>query len=191
MAAASTAAHQEAPSLRRPSPPVAKGALLPVIKLAPDFTLKSQTGHPVNLADLRGKVVLLDFFYASCPDICPLITSKMAALQRRLNRQGVLGRKVVLLSASLDPVKDTVDAVRHYAKGVRALPGGWFFLRGDESEVTRLLREYDVWVRPAPNGSFDHSIRIYLIDQQGHIREIYSDNFLSVAQVLLDIQSLL
>ncbi|MGH7410939.1 MAG: SCO family protein, partial [Candidatus Methylomirabilis sp.] len=89
-AAASSPAHQEPPSLRRPSPPVAKGAFLPVIKLAPDFTLTSQTGHPVRLADLRGKVVLLDFFYASCPDICPLITGKMAALQRRLNTQGVL-----------------------------------------------------------------------------------------------------
>lgn len=190
-AAASSPAHQEAPSLRHPPLPAAKGAFLPVIKLAPDFTLTSQTGHPVRLADLRGKVVLLDFFYVSCPDFCPLITGKMATLQRRLNTQGLLGRKVVLLSASLDPVKDTVEVLRRYAMAVQTVPGGWFFLRGNESEVTRLLLEYDVWVRPSPNGSFDHSMRIYLIDRQGHIREIYSYNFFSVEQVLLDIQSLL
>ena len=190
-AAAPTAAHQQAPSPPRPSPPLTRGSFLPVIRLAPDFTLTSQAEQPVHLAELRGKVVLLDFFYASCPDVCPLITGKMAALQRRLKRQGRLGKEVVLLSASFDPVKDTLEALRRYAKGAQAVPGGWFFLRGSETEITRLLQEYDLWIRPSPDGSYDHSMRIYLIDRQGRIREIYSYNFFSVEQVLLDIHSLL
>ena len=189
--AAPTAAHQQAPSSRRPSPPHTRGAFLPVIGLAPDFTLTSQAGRPVHLADLRGRVVLLDFFYASCPDVCPLITGRMTALQRRLKRQGLLGRKVVLLSATLDPIRDTHETLRRYARASRAEPGGWFFLRGSATEMGSFLRGYDVWVKPQPDGSFDHSMRIYLIDREGRIREIYNYNFFSVEQALLDIQSLL
>lgn len=190
MAAALAAAHQEAPSPPRAQSPLAKRAFLPIIKLAPDFALTSHTGHPVLLAGLRGKVVLLDFFYASCPDVCPLMSAKLGALQRRLKHLGVLGKEVVLLSASFDSVRDTTEALRDYAKGMRALPGGWFFLRGDSAEVSRLLQQYDVWVKPYSDGSFDHSMRIYLIDRQGRIREIYNYNFFTVEQVVLDIQSL-
>ncbi len=191
MAAASTAAHQAAPLPSAVSAPLARRAFLPVIRLAPDFTLTSHAGQPVRLADLRGKVVLLDFFYASCPDFCPVTSARLATLQRRLKSQGLLGKEVVLLSASFDSLRDMPEALRDYAKSVRALPKGWLFLRGDPAEVTHLLREYDVWVRPHPNGSFDHSMRIYLIDRQGRIREIYSYTFFTVEQVLLDIQSLL
>lgn len=191
LAASGAAADQGAPSLRSATPPLAKTAFLPVIKLAPDFTLMSQSGQPVHLSDLRGKVVLLDFFYASCPDICPLITAKMAKLRRRLSHQGMLGKQVVLLSASFDPGKDTPEALRRYAKGVAAEPGSWFFLRGNDSEVIHVLRDYDVWVKRYPDGSFDHSMRLYLIDRQGRIREIYNYNFFTIEQALLDIQSLL
>ena len=191
MAAAGAAAHQEAPFLSEAPPPLAKRAIFPIIKLAPDFTLTSQTGHPVHLTDLRSKVVLLDFFYASCPDACPLISAKLGALQRRLKDLGVLGKKVVLLSVSFDSLRDTPEALRGYAKAARALEGGWFFLRGDSAEVGRLLQQYDVWVKSYPDGSFDHSMRVYLIDRRGRIREIYNYDFMTVEQVILDVQSLL
>jgi len=191
LAVASATAHQQAPSdTTTPAPPAGSG-FLPVIKLAPNFALQTQAGRPMQLSDLRGKVVLLDFFYASCPDFCPLIAGKMGTLQRRLKQQGILGREVVLLSASFDPDRDTLDALGRYAKTMRAEPGGWFFLRGADAEVSRLLRDYDVWVKPSPDGSFDHSMRIYLIDREGRIREIYNYTFFSVEQVLLDIRSLL
>lgn len=190
MAAAVAAAHQEATFPSGAQPPLAKRAFLPIIKLAPDFALTSHTGHPVSLADLRGKVVMLDFFYASCPDVCLLVSAKLAVLQRRLKNLGVLGKEVVLLSASFDSLRDTPEVLREYARGMRALPGGWFFLRGDSAAVSRLLQQYDVWIKPYPDGSFDHSMRIYLIDRQGRIREIYNYNFFTVEQVLLDIQSL-
>ncbi|MGH7428363.1 MAG: SCO family protein, partial [Candidatus Methylomirabilaceae bacterium] len=122
---------------------------------------------------------------------CPVIAGKMGTLQRRLKQQGVLGRDVVLLSASFDPEKDTLDVLRRYAKTARAEPGGWFFLRGDDADVSRLVQDYDVWVKRSPDGSFDHSMRIYLIDREGRIREIYNYTFFSVEQVLLDIRSIL
>jgi cytochrome oxidase Cu insertion factor (SCO1/SenC/PrrC family) len=173
-------------------PPVpAKRAVLPVIKPAPDFLLVSHTAEPIRLADLRGKVVVLDFFYASCPDLCPLATARLARLQRRLHRAGLLGRRVVLLSATLDPARDTEAVLRAQAEATGAKPGGWLFLRGGPSELDRLLAAYDVWTRRAPDGSIDHSMRIYLIDREGRIREIYSYSFFTVEQALLDIASLL
>ena len=57
---------------------------LPVIGAAPQFTLTSQDGKPVALADLRGKVVTVTFIYTECPDICPLLTQKMVHVQDEL-----------------------------------------------------------------------------------------------------------
>jgi protein SCO1/2 len=59
---------------------------LPVIGPAPPFTLTSQDGMPVALADLRGKVVALSFIYTGCPDICPMLTQKMVDVQDALGR---------------------------------------------------------------------------------------------------------
>jgi protein SCO1/2 len=185
-----TAHQQPPPGTGTPAPLPSKG-FLPVIKLAPNFALHTQEGRSMRLSDLRGKVVLLDFFYASCPDFCPAVTGKMATLQRRLKRQGLLGREVVLLSASFDPRRDTLDGLRRYASAMRADPGGWYFLRGGDAETGKLVQDYDVWVKPSPDGSFDHSMRIYLIDREGRIREIYNYTFFSVEQALLDIRSLL
>jgi protein SCO1/2 len=191
MAVASATAHQQAPARTGSPLPLTSAGSLPVIKVAPNFALHSHADQPIQLSDLRGKVVLLDFFYASCPDICPVVTAKMGTLQRRLKQQGVLGRDVVLLSASFDPERDTPEALRRYAKMVRAEPGGWLFLRGADAEISRVVQGFDVWVKPSSDGSFDHSMRIYLIDRDGRIREIYNYTFFSVEQVLLDIRSLL
>ncbi len=191
MAVASAAAHQQAPSGPITRAPLPSRGFLPVIKLAPNFALQTQSGQPIRLSDLRGKVVLLDFFYTTCPDFCPVVTAKIGTLQRRLKQQGVLGKEVVLISATFDPERDTLDALQRYARMVRAEPGGWFLARGGDAEVSRLLQDYDVWVKRSPDGSFDHSMRIFLIDREGRIREIYNYTFFSVEQALLDIRSLL
>jgi len=128
--------------------------------------------------------------YTSCTDTCPLITGKLALLQRRLRERKLLGREVVLLTVTFDPERDTREVLQRYARGFRADPSGWFFLRGTPEETRRLLTLYDVWVRPAPDGEFDHSDRIFLIDQAGRIREIYSQRLFSPESVLDDILSL-
>jgi protein SCO1/2 len=128
--------------------------------------------------------------YASCTDACPLITGKLALLQRRLQQQTLLGSRVVLLTVTFDPERDSREVLQRYARGFRADPSGWFFLRGTPDETRRLLALYDVWVRPAPDGEFDHSDRIFLIDQAGRIREIYSQRLFSPESALGDILSL-
>ncbi|MBI4611494.1 MAG: SCO family protein [Candidatus Rokubacteria bacterium] len=164
---------------------------LPVIRDAPPFALDRADGRRVRLADLRGKVVVLAFIYTSCTDTCPLISGKLATLQRRLQDKKLLRDRVVILSITFDPGRDRPEVLQRYAKGFRADPEGWLFLRATEAETQRLLREFDVWVRPAPDGEFDHADRIFLIDQAGRIREIYNQRLLAVKWVLRDVLSLL
>jgi hypothetical protein len=87
---------------------------LPVIGPAPPFTLTSQDGKEVALADLRGKVVAVTFIYTGCPDVCPLLTDKMARVQDELG--AVFGAKVAFISITLDPENDTPAVLRDYAR---------------------------------------------------------------------------
>lgn len=167
------------------------GGYLPVIREAPPFTLERSDGRQLSLAELRGKVAVMALVYASCTDACPLITGKLALLQQRLRERKLLGKEVVLLTVTFDPERDSREVLQRYARGFRADPSGWFFLRGTPEETRRLLAAYDVWVRPTPDGEFDHSDRIFLIDQAGRIREIYSQRLFSPESALDDILSLL
>lgn len=166
------------------------GGYLPVIREAPPFALERSDGGQLRLADLRGKVAVMAPVYTSCTDTCPLITGKLALLQRRLQQQKLLGARAVILTVTFDPERDTREVLQRYARGFRADPNGWFFLRGTPEETRRLLATYDVWVRQAPDGEFDHSDRIFLIDQAGRIREIYSQRLFSPESALSDILSL-
>jgi len=92
----------------------AAGGELPMIGgAAPGFALTAQDGRPLALADLRGKVVVVDFVFASCADSCPLQTARLAGLQGRLGKD--FGPGVVFVSISVDPERDTPAVLRHYA----------------------------------------------------------------------------
>ena len=164
---------------------------LPVIRQAPPFTLERSDGAQIRLSDLRGKVAIVAFVYTSCTDTCPLMSGKLAILQRRLQEKKLLRDRVMIVSITFDPRRDTREVLQRYANGFGADPEGWLFLRGSAAETAHLLAEYDVWVRPAPDGEFDHADRIFLIDQAGRIREIYNQRLFSVEWVLRDALSLL
>src|SRR5467141_2759697 len=113
---------------------------LPVIGPAPPFTLTSQDGAPVALADLRGKVVALAFIYTGCPDICPMLTQKMVDVQDALGAE--FGAKVAFVSITLDPERDTPEVLNDYAQFWGAKPEGWTFLTGSPEAVRDVTRRY-------------------------------------------------
>lgn len=189
MAAAPAAAHQPEPAVRPADPALSATPRLPVIKPAPDFTLLDPEGWPVRLSGLRGHVVLVSFIYTRCTAACPLLTAQMARLQERLKHGGAV--PVRLLTVTVDPARDSADALRTYAQRFRADQGGWRFLRHEPEQLAPMLAAYDEWTRPFPNGEIDHPARLYLIDRQGRIREIYSLGFFDERQAYLDIQALL
>jgi protein SCO1/2 len=134
---------------------------------APDFALVDQDGRSVSLASLRGRVLLLDFVYTNCPGPCPILTSTHVAVQRALPRE--LAAKVHFVSISLDPVRDTPEAMRAYATARGADLASWSFLGGEPDAVADVLERYGVGAKPGPNGEVDHLVITYLIDADGRV----------------------
>jgi protein SCO1/2 len=144
---------------------------LPVIGLAPPFTLTSQNSMPVALADFRGKVVALSFIYTGCPDICPMLTQKMADVQEALG--AAFGAKVVFLSITLDPERDTPEVLKDYAQFWGAKLDGWTFLTGSPEAVRDVTRRYGVFFAKKEDGSVDHTQLTTLVDADGQMRVQY------------------
>ena len=134
---------------------------------APDFALVDQDGKPVALADLRGKTLLLDFVYTHCPGPCPILTGRHVAVQRALPAE--LAERVRFVSISLDPERDTPEALRSYASARGADLARWSFLTGEADVVADVLQRYGVGAKPGKNGEIDHLVITYLIDREGRI----------------------
>jgi protein SCO1/2 len=171
---------------------------------APSFRLNDQYGRPFASEELAGKVVLVDFIYTSCSDICPLLSEQMRTIQERLREAEQLGNRVALVSFTVDPRRDSPDALRAYADRYRADPEAWRFLTGPERELMAVIVEgFHVGVQPTPpkalaesnaadGGGYEvlHSGRVILIDRAGRIRAYYDTRDLDVDQVVRDIRTL-
>lgn len=134
---------------------------------APDFALIDQDGKSVSLASLRGHVLLLDFVYTHCPGPCPILTGRNVAVQRALPPE--LAEQVRFVSISLDPARDTPEAMRAYATARGADLARWSFLTGDTDAVVDVLERYGVGAKPGKNGEIDHLVITYVIDAEGRI----------------------
>jgi protein SCO1/2 len=172
--------------------PPARAAHLAAIRPVPDFALITEKGQVLRLADLKGQVLLVSFIFTTCNGSCPATTHRMAQVQEALKarRLGPDGR-VRLLSITLDPARDTPDALSRYMRLYDVDPANWTFLTGPAADVAKVIAAWGMWVRPAANGQLDHPSRIFLVDPRGRIREIYNLNFLKPAWVVEDVQALL
>lgn len=155
---------------------------------APDFALTRQDGARVALADLRGKVVVVTFIYATCTDTCPLLTAKLVGIQRKL---GTDGARVRFVAITVDPERDTPEALRRYAEGHGAKPPGWVFLTGTEKEIGEVARRYGIYVKKRPAGDVDHTFLTSLIDGEGVLRVQYQGVRFDPGEFLRDLRSLL
>jgi len=141
----------------------------------PDFSLTERDGSNMNLGQLRGKVWVADFMYTSCTDTCPLQTAMMAKLQEEFAGKPNLQ----LVSFSVDPERDTPEALTAYAARYRADAKRWYFLTGQRDRILRLVQEgfhLAVAALPdgnEPSGTIPHSPRFVLIDKQARIRGYY------------------
>src|SRR5581483_1242075 len=106
-----------------------KAALLAIGQTVPDFTLTDQNNRQTSLSDFAGKVVAVTFIYTRCPlpDYCFRLSSNFEQLQRRFRDR--LGRDLVLLSITFDPVHDTPEVLEKYAETWKSA-AGWHFLTG-------------------------------------------------------------
>jgi protein SCO1/2 len=177
-----------------PALPTAGGGRSPlaVIRAAPAFVLTDQAGDPARFDDLRGKVAVVSFVFTTCSGTCPATTHRMSQLQEALKANGQWkDGRVRLVSVTLDPERDTPEALRNYMRLYDLDPAGWSFLTGAPDAVNRMIASWGMWARPAPNGQLDHPSRIFLLDTRGRIREIYDLTFFKPAWVLEDVRALL
>jgi protein SCO1/2 len=138
---------------------------------APDFALVDQDGAPRTLSELRGKAVLLDFIFTHCTGPCPILTSSHVTLQRSLAPE--LRARSAFVSISLDPVRDTPEALRQYARRRGAELDHWWFLTGPAADVQDVVRRYGVGTAREPEGELQHLVVSFLIDPQGRIARRY------------------
>ena len=144
---------------------------LPKIGPAPGFTLTSQDGAPITLADFRGKVVAVTFIYASCSDTCPVLTALMAYVQDQLGQD--FGARVAFVSITVDPEHDTPEVLKEYAQAFGANPAGWSFLTGTSDAIRDVTRRYGVFASKSANGAVDHTFLTSIIDRRGILRVQY------------------
>ena len=155
--------------MRRPEPP-------PVMGQVPDFTLVNRDGRTVQRADLAGRPWIADFIFTRCPASCPMMTARMARLDREL--PGDL--ELRLVSFSVDPEHDTPAVLERYAESFKA-PARWLFLTGNGERIYRLSKEgFKLGVDAASQTSgaetaepILHSTRFVLVDGKGRIRGYY------------------
>jgi protein SCO1/2 len=160
----------------------------------PEFTLTERDGSLVSLQQLRGKIWVADFIYTSCTDTCPLQSAMMAKLQQEYATKP----DFQLVSFTVDPERDTPQALTTYATKYQADGKRWYFLTGQRDRIVRLVEEgfhLAVATFPSdtdPSGVIGHSPRFVLVDKDAHIRGYY-DSRESEAFVRLknDIDSLL
>jgi protein SCO1/2 len=173
-------------------PGAAPSPRLAVIQPAPAFDLITHAGGTLRSADLRGKVVLVGFIFTTCSGTCPATTHRMGQIQQALKARGLdRDGRVQLVSITLDPARDTPEALRRYMRLYDVEPGNWTFLTGETQQVMATVAAWGMWAKPAANGQLDHPSRVFLVDTQGRVREIYSLEFLKPKWVLDDVELLL
>ncbi len=150
------------------------------------FRLTDQDGKPFRFAAARGKLTLVTFVFTACPDVCPLLTAKFAAIQRTLDAKQV--NDYLLLTITTDPERDSAAVLKEYAGRFKADFRHWSFLTGTRSELAKVWRNFRVNVTKTQSGDVNHTTLTTLIDRQGKRRVDYYGDKWQDREVLKDIQ---
>ncbi|MCB9263280.1 MAG: SCO family protein [Flavobacteriales bacterium] len=136
-----------------------------------DFHLKDQTGREVSLADFKDKIIVANFFYASCPKICPKMNSNLKLVVDQFAEHP----DVVFLSHTVDPENDSVSVLADYAKAYGYPTSKWYFLTGDKDEIYDLGLNHYHAATPEGDGKTDffHSTMVFTVDPKGRMREYF------------------
>ena len=154
----------------------------------PAVPLVDQNGNQVSLASFKGKPVLIDFVYTSCPGPCSVLTSKLVSVAQDLGTQ--LGQKVTMISLTLDPEHDTPKALKDYAERLGADRSGWLFLTGKPQDVDRVLAAYNLRRMREADGSVTHMETMFLLGPDGRQRRIYNGEEVKAAVLSAEAEQL-
>lgn len=139
-----------------------------VFHVVPDITLIDQDSQVMRLSEQDAKIYLSDFFFTSCPSICPKVTKQMLRLYDRYKDDD----RVLLISHTIDQRHDSVTVLKRYAHNLEVDTDKWKFVTGQKDSIFHLADQYFVSVVEDPSApkGFDHSGRIILLDKDRHVR---------------------
>ncbi len=155
-----------------------------------NFSYLDQEGKNITEKNVDKKVYVADFFFTSCPTICPTVKAQMKRVHSKYKKK----EDFMMLSYTIDPKRDTVGRLAWYANKLNINPGNWHLLTGNYKSLTKTAAEYLLSAQEDPNspGGFDHSGYIALIDRNRHIRGFYDGTDpKKVDQLIKDIAVLL
>ncbi len=150
------------------TPAASSARVLASGEAVPDFTLTDQSRHPVTFSQFAGKVVAINFIYTRCalPNFCFRISNNFGTLQKRFKER--LGRDLILLTVTFDPVHDQPEILAKYATTWKADPATWHFLTGSVPDVQRVTDMFGVDFFP-DEGLMNHSLHTAVIDRHGKL----------------------
>lgn len=139
------------------------------INYAQGFSLPDSSGKIRNLAEFKGKVVVVFFGYTHCPDVCPITMAELKEAKRLLGKDG---GKVQGIFITLDPARDTPEVLRQY---VPAFDPSFIGLVGDEAQTAQTAKDFRVYYATTPGAqkgsySVDHTAASFVFDKAGRIR---------------------
>jgi protein SCO1/2 len=168
----------------------AQASELPInTRLGGDFALSSTHDGVSKLSDLRGKIVLLNFGYTSCPDICPMVVARMSQVLRQMQADGV--DNIAGVFVTFDPARDSVAHLREY---LRFFDSNIIGFSGDPMKIAAIAKSWGVVFVPQEGESalgtmYSHTDFIYLLDRQGRVRALYGKEQ-ALDKILADVQCL-
>ncbi|MGJ7483674.1 SCO family protein [Variovorax sp. LT2P21] len=156
---------------------------------AKNFALKDADGKERTLADFKGKVVVLFFGYAQCPDVCPTTMTEMAQVKQQLGKDG---DKLQVLFVTVDPDRDTPEVMKAY---MGAFDPAFVALIPTQEQLAAMAKDYKAYYKKVDGKtptsySMDHSAASYIYDTQGRLR-LYARYGAGVAPMVADVQALI
>lgn len=137
---------------------------------APNFILTDQNNQTISNKDYKGKVYVLEFFFSTCPSICPIMNKNMAKLQDTFSTNPNFG----IASISINPENDTPKVLKDHAKKIGVTSENWHLMTGDKKYIFELSNKgFNIFAgasKEKVNGGFEHSGLFALIDKNGAIR---------------------
>ena len=155
-----------------------------------DFKLINQNGDTISQADYADKIYVADFFFTTCPTICPVMTANMADIQQIIKDDD----EVMLLSHSVTPEIDSVPQLKKYALEKGVIDAKWNLVTGDKKQIYELARKsYLAALDDGDGGPYDmiHTENFILVDKERRIRGFYDGTSSEeIAKLLEDLKVL-
>ncbi len=156
--------------------------------LIDDFTLTDQDGKRVAFGKLRGKPVVVNFMYTSCPDVCPLLTASLKILRDHM--KPAEARDIRFLSITTDPEVDTPEVLKAYSQRHKADAPNWSWLTGNDRELRPVWQGFGVSVERIAKGLIEHTTLTVVADAQGYMRFAYFGSAPDPDMLLKDLRAL-